>query len=258
MRNRMARTLRSMGLVALAIVGLISLPTSPVHAQTGCVPVVISGTTASIPGTSFSIAVPAGTPSGSFTACNNGTGTGTVTGALVPGGSCTGPVPGGTNQAAFFTAVSACFSTAAAAPLTQTADAARNASQVGMSVIQTQNQSIRDQIRWKLKLLRRSGNRVLGFAGQPDEDEATARTDLPRATSAYAGRGLVTKAPPKAPDSFSVNYSTWAVGFVDHERRDETFAGADIGRRATTGGGIGGVLAILQGLPFAKPDDILI
>ena len=247
-----------MGLVALAIVGLISLPTSRAHAQTGCVPVVISGTTASIPGTSFSIAVPAGTPSGSFTACNNGNGTGTVTGALIPGGSCTGPVPGGTNQAAFFTAVSACFSTAAAAPLTQSADAARNASQIGMSVIQTQNQSIRDQIRWKLKRLRRSGDRVLGFAGQPDEDEATARTDLPWATSAYAGRGLVTKAPPKAPDSFSVNYSTWAVGFVDHERRDETFAGADIGRRTTTGGGIGGVLAILQGLPFAKPDDILI
>jgi hypothetical protein len=107
------------------------------------------------------------------------------------------------------------------------------------------------------------GGRALGFVGQADEDSKAAATDLPWSTSAYTGRDAkasVFKAPPKAPDPFSASYSTWAVGFVDSERRDETFAGADIGRRTTTAGGIGGVFAILTGLnlPFGTSDDILV
>ena len=150
------KAVKAIAFFAVAVGALVvhcTLSIAPAQAQTGCVPVVISGNVASVPSTSFSIAVPPGTPSGNFTACNNGNGTGTITGALIPGGSCTGPVPTGSNQAAFFTAISACFSTAAAAPLTQSADAARNASQIGLSVIQSQNQSIRDQIRWRLRLL---------------------------------------------------------------------------------------------------------
>jgi hypothetical protein len=257
------RTAVFFGVAATAFALLTVTPSNPAQAQSACVPIVISGTTATIPGTSFSIAVPPGTPSGNFTACNNGNGTGTVTGALVPGGSCTGPVPTGSNQAAFFTAVSACFSTAAAAPLTQSADAARNAAQIGLSVVQTQNQSIRDQIRFRLRLQRRSDGRVLGFAGQADEDSRGTATDLPWSASAYTARDAkasVFKAPPKAPDAFSASYSTWAVGFADSERRDEIFAGADIGRRTATAGGIGGVFAVLTGinLPFGKSDDILV
>jgi hypothetical protein len=104
---------------------------------------------------------------------------------------------------------------------------------------------------------------VLGFAGQVDEDSRDASYGLPWSTSAYAARDAkasVFKSPPKAPDAFSANYSTWAVGFADSERRDETFAGADIGRRTATAGGIGGVFAILTGinLPFGKSDDILV
>jgi hypothetical protein len=258
------KAVKAIAFFAVAVGALVvhcTLSIAPAQAQTGCVPVVISGNVASVPSTSFSIAVPPGTPSGNFTACNNGNGTGTITGALIPGGSCTGPVPTSSNQAAFFTAISACFSTAAAAPLTQSADAARNASQIGLSVIQSQNQSIRDQIRWRLRLLRRSGDRVLGFAGETDESAPTAAPDLPWSTTAYTTRNAkasVFKAPPKAQDALSVYYSTWAVGFYDSEQRDENFAGADIGRRTSTGGGLGGVLAILTGLPFGQPDDILI
>ena len=80
--------------------------------------------------------------------------------------------------------------------------------------------------------------------------------------SAYAAKcgceGISVQIPAQGSAFFSANYSTWAVGFADNERRDETFAGADIGRRTSTAGGIGGVMAILTGLPFGKPDDILV
>jgi hypothetical protein len=234
---------------------------TPAQAQTGCVPVVVSGNIASVPGGSFSVVVPPGTPSGSFTACNNGNGTGTLSGPLVPGGSCTGPTPKSTNQAAFLAAISACFSTPGAAPLTQSADAARNASQIGLTVIQSQNQTIRDEIRFRLRWLRRFRDHALGFAGEPEDGGHTAASDLPWSMTSFTARNAkasVYKAPPKAQEALSVYYSTWAVGFYDNERRDETFAGADIGRRTATAGGLGGVLAILTGLPFGQPDDILI
>ena len=258
----------AVGLLFAAFAIFACLSSSPARAQSVCVPVVISGNTATVPGSSFSVAVPPGTPSGSFTACNNGNGTGTVSGSLIPGGSCTGPIPTGSNQTAFLTAISACLSTPGAAPLTQSADAARSAAQIGLSVVQSQNQSIRDQIRWRLKQLRRRDGRVLGFAAQEEEPAPAAASELPWNLSAYSARDAkasVFKAPPKkAPDkisdAFSVHYSAWAVGFYDSERRDETFAGVDIGRRTATAGGIGGVFAILTGLnlPFSQSEDVLV
>jgi hypothetical protein len=103
---------------------------------------------------------------------------------------------------------------------------------------------------------------ALPFAGQSEEDAKAAETDLPWDMSSYAksSRSLVTKAPPKPAANSSVSYSTWAVGFVDYERRSETINGVDVGRNTLTGGGIGGAYAIFTGLglPFSQPDDVLV
>jgi hypothetical protein len=224
--------------------------------------VVIAGNTATVPGSNITFTVPSGTPPGTYIGCNNGNGSGTISGPLVPGGSCTGPVPTSSNQTVFFTAVISCFSPSAAAPLTQSADAARTAAQVGLNVIQSQVQSIRDDIRNRMR--RGQAGRPLGFAAPLDNDAIAAADDLPWSVSSYTGRNArspVLKAPPKAPaDALSIKYSTWAVGFYDNERRDETVAGVDVGRRTATTGGIGGAYAIISGLnlPFSQPNDVIV
>lgn len=254
---------RCAGVIAVAIVALLCSSSKPARAQAACITVVIAGGTGSIPSTTITFAVPQGTPDGTYVACDNGNGTGTVSGTGVPGGSCTGPIPNRSNVAAFVAAVSACFSAGGALPFLTATDAARAAARNGMNIVQIQIQKIRDQVRVPATPV--PGRRPLAFAGQPEDDTQAPTHDVPERLSAYGrrpGKSPVFEAASQALASGgpTIKYTTWAVGFYDWDRRDEFFKGADLGRTTQTGGGIGGMFAMITGLnlPYSQPGDIIL
>jgi hypothetical protein len=259
------------GLCGIASFVLVAMSGAPAQAQSlppgTCVPVVFSnGNTISSGSTSISFPIP-NNLSGAFNVCPNPNNTVTVNGPGIPGGSCTIPNPtfSGptiTNQSQILAASAFCFSTSTS-NLQQAASAAINAAQVGLNVVQIQNQQIKDLIRDRQS--GRAANAsvyVPAFAGVP-ENASGAATELPWNMSAYTKRDpqrSILKAPPKAVAGPSVQYATWAVGFFDHETRDEVQGGIDFGRRTNTAGGIGGAYAILSNfnLPFSMPGDVLV
>jgi outer membrane autotransporter protein len=257
MVGRASRWVASGGLLATALILWLCASSAPALAQATCITVVVTGGTGSVPSTTITFSVPPGTPDGTYFACDNGNGTGTIGGPGVPGGSCTGPIPSGSNVAGFVTAISACVSAGGALPFATAANAARAAAQSGLNVVQLQVQKLRDQVRVQTSA---PSSRPLGFAGQPNDDAAR---DLPERLSAYGRRAekapVFEAAQALASGAPVVKYTTWAVGFYDRDRRDEIFKDADLGRTTQTGGGIGGVFAMITGfnLPYSEPGDII-
>jgi len=146
--------------------------------------------------------------------------------------------------------------------LQNAAQAARQASQVSMTAVQSQLQSIRDSIQAGRS---RSGmtGRPIGFAAEPSSDRlesnplydggfqdalAYARTDskspLPKAPAV---------APAAAPGPV---WSVWGQGFGDWENRTGTSNGIDIGRRTLTGGGLVGLDVTFSN--FTSPSGALV
>jgi hypothetical protein len=110
---------------------------------------------------------------------------------------------------------------------------ARAASQAGMTVVQGQIASIRDEIQ------RRQGAPQSAPTGQPlafadPLDQAYGSTRSSRAP-------LFAKAPAAAPTSNEYGLAVWGQGFGDYEGRSGAFNGMDIGRITRTWGFIGGI-----------------
>src|SRR5262249_14400453 len=156
--------------------------------------------------------------------------------------------------------------------LQNAAQAARQASQVSMSAVQSQLQSIRDSIQacGPVSPIGLCGNRAIttgrpiGFAGEPTSDRleknplydggfqdvlAYARTDSksPPYKAPAAAPAAVARAPV---------WSVWGQGFGDWENRTGTANGIDIGRRTLTGGGLVGLDVTFSN--FTSPSGALV
>jgi len=178
----------------------------------------------------------AGGGNGSFScgginfACTFNPGTGTETCNV--SGACTGTATstGSSNVT--------CGRQVATATLGQVAV---QASRISLGAVQTQNQAIRDQI--QRRMASPAPVRPLRFA---PEQEAATTDDSPWQALAYRDpKSLpVYKAAPAAtPVAPAVQYATWGQLFGDYEKRTGIVDGTDIGRKTTTGGGVGGAYA---------------
>jgi hypothetical protein len=135
--------------------------------------------------------------------------------------------------------------------------AVQQATSVGLDAVQTQNQFIRDQIQDQMT----AGSAAQPLAYASVQDQFTDSSDLPWAALAYADdeKSPIVKAlhiVPPATDPPAVQWSAWGQGFGDFEQRTGVFDAMDIGRTTTTGGGIGGVYAIIRNLSSAS--DVLV
>ncbi len=134
--------------------------------------------------------------------------------------------------------------------------AAQQSARVGLTAVQTQDQTIRDQI--QSRLTGSSIGRPLAFA--PELGGIENSSALPWAALGYADdpKSPVVKAlqMPAAPAPPAIQWAAWGQGFGDFEQRSGVFAGIDIGRTTVTGGGIGGVYATISNL--ASASDVLV
>jgi outer membrane autotransporter protein len=137
-----------------------------------------------------------------------------------------------------------CLSAAPVCPLAvQTiATDARVASQVGMTAVQSQLNSIRDTIQRRLQT---TPGRPLGYAAEfPDESAGLPDRILGYAaakpSAIAAANPLYTKAPPAAAAPAS-GWAIWAQLYGDYEQRRGIVDGFDTGRISRTGGIIGGI-----------------
>ena len=118
---------------------------------------------------------------------------------------------------------------------------ARVASQVGMSAVQSQLNSIRDTIQRRLQT---TPGRPLGYAAEfPDEssgwpDQVLGYTAA-KPSAMAAANPLYTKAPPAAVASAS-GWGVWSQLYGDYEQRSGIVDRFDTGRISRTGGIIGG------------------
>lgn len=128
---------------------------------------------------------------------------------------------------------------------------AQQTSQVSLGAVQTQIQTIRDQIQRRQAIVPGAG-RPLGFA--TDQEQSTNSDDSPWQALAYRdSKSPYFKAAPAAPIAApSVQYAAWGQLFGDHERRTGFFGGADIGRTTDTGGGVGGAYATFNNVFYAR------
>ena len=168
--------------------------------------------------------------------------TATVCNAISNG--CTGQVTINNRTGAYAVNSLSCPSPSIAA---QTATAvAKQASQVGLTAVQSQLTSIRDAIQSKLP---RSMAVPLGFAD--DDGQALSYTD-PKSPRA-AANPLYTKAPPPPPAAQSYGLAVWVQTYGDFEERWGTANGIGLGRLSRTGGVIGGIDKTFTGV-FDKSD----
>jgi len=118
------------------------------------------------------------------------------------------------------------------------ASVARAASQAGMTVVQSQITSIRDEIQ-----RRRSAatGGPLGYAADPWPGDEQALGYAASKSSRVRENPLYAKAQPAAPKANEYGLAVWGQGFGDYEERTGTFNGTDIGRITRTWGFIGGI-----------------
>jgi hypothetical protein len=219
--------------VAIAVVaGFVAFGSTPAMAQSvpQCTNAVIAGI----------LAQDTSTPMGS---CAVGPTTVHYSCSLSPSAICTGTVPGCTgnitaNSSGITSNTLSCpgSSSKSTSVATQTATAvARQASQAGLTAIQSQFTSIRDAIQRGLS--RSTGAPPLGYADQ-DSDQALGYAD-PK--SPRAANPLYMKAPPAPPPAPNYGLAVWAQGYGDFEQRWGSVGGLDFGRIARTGGVVGGI-----------------
>jgi hypothetical protein len=163
--------------------------------------------------------------------------------------------------AAIIPQASACFG--GTTSLQNAAQAARQISQVSMTAVQSQLQSIRDSIQARRRRAMTTG-RPIGFAGEPSSDRleknplydggfqdvlAYTRTD---------SKSPLYQAPAAAPATAASPpvWSVWGQGFGDWENRNGTANGIDIGRRTLTGGGLVGLDVTFSN--FTSPSGALV
>jgi hypothetical protein len=145
--------------------------------------------------------------------------------------------------------------------LQNSAQAARQASQVSVTAVQSQLQSIRDSIQAGRSRAVTPG-RPIGFAAEPSSDRLEnnplydggfqdllgyARTD---------SKSPLYKAPAAAAVAPAPVWSVWGQGFGDWEHRNGTANGIDIGRRTLTGGGLLGLDVTFSN--FTSPSGALV
>src|SRR5262245_6021604 len=145
--------------------------------------------------------------------------------------------------------------------LQNSAQAARQASQVSMTAVQSQLQSIRDSIQAGRSRAVTTG-RLIGFAAEPSSDRVAinplydgsfqdllgyARTD---------SKSPLRASPPPAPVAPAPVWSVWGQGFGDWEKRTGSSDGIDIGRRTLTGGGLVGLDVTFSN--FTSPSGALV
>jgi hypothetical protein len=128
---------------------------------------------------------------------------------------------------------------------------ARQASQAGLTTIQSQFTTIRDAIQRGLS--RSPGAQPLGYADQ-DSGQALGYAD-PK--SPRAANPLYTKAPPAPPQAPNNGLAVWAQGYGDFEQRWGNVGGFDYGRIARTGGVVGGIDKTFTNV-FATSDALVI
>ena len=122
-------------------------------------------------------------------------------------------------------------------------------SQTGISAVQSQLQTIRDQIQQGGSPA--AGRIPLGYASDPwpsDEQGALgyANDQLANAKASQ----IFQKAPPKPPQPSG--WAVWGQAFGDYETRSGTFAGVGIGRNTSTGGFILGLDKTVTNLTSAS------
>jgi hypothetical protein len=124
----------------------------------------------------------------------------------------------------------------------------RETSRVGVAAVQSAVDDIRDRIQGRRKGAD-GANRPLGYAWSPDDDPFL---------SAYAkavSPNPLAKAPP-VQDASSIQYAVWGQAYGDRERRRGDFLGLDIGRSATTFGGLMGADVVISRL--RSPSDAFV
>jgi len=147
-----------------------------------------------------------------------------------------------------------------AAALNNAAQAARQASQVSMTAVQSELQSIRDSIQAGRSRSVTSG-RPIGFAAEPTSDRLESNPLYDGSLDgllAYAksNRPLHKAPPPPAAVAPAPVWSVWGQGFGDWETRNGTANGIDIGRRTLTGGGLVGLDVTFSN--FTSPSGALV
>jgi hypothetical protein len=119
-------------------------------------------------------------------------------------------------------------------------------SQAAMSPVESELQSIRDQIQ--------SGNPAagrgpLGYATDPSDVQDALGYSSDKSAGAAASP-IFLKAPPKPADPSG--WAVWGQAFGDYETRSGSFDGASIARNTSTGGGIAGLDKTFTGLTSAS------
>src|SRR5262249_43095425 len=196
-------------------------------------------------------------PGGTATLSCNINNTCTVTQSTC-GPTQTGPI--NADFPGFTCIVGVAGSPTAVTSLQNSAQAARQASQVSMTAVQSQLQSIRDSIQAGRS---RSGmaGRPIGFAAEPSSDRLESNPLYDGSLDgllAYAksDRPLHKVPPPPAAAAPAPVWSVWGQGFGDWETRNGTANGIDIARRTLTGGGLVGLDVTFSN--FTSPSGALV
>jgi hypothetical protein len=223
---------KGLAIAGVLVVWLLTLGGQDANAQAllppGCV--VGAGTiTCPIPGGSVSCPAGGGTCTGTSSVCN-GPVIGQFTGNTTSGGTIASDCAG------------------SGLSLQNAANAARQASQVSMSAVQSQLQSIRDNLQRRISQGAPAG-RPIGFAAEASSERLQQNPLYDAAMDGLLGyartdsKSPLLRTPQMAAPALppAPVWSAWGQGFGDWEKRTGSFNGIDIGRRTLTGGGLGGV-----------------
>jgi hypothetical protein len=121
-------------------------------------------------------------------------------------------------------------------------------SQSGISAVESQLQTIRDQIQQGSPA---AGRIPLGYASDPwTSDEQAALGYSSDKSAGAAANQIFLKAQPKP--ATPSGWAAWRQAFGDYETRSGSFDGASIARNTSTGGGIAGLDKTFTGLTSAS------